>query len=57
MAGLYNGFNTPQNPDEPAEKPRMQTYDVDLNSCGPMVLDALLWVANIANRYTTNEYA
>ncbi|SCU84874.1 LAFA_0D12552g1_1 [Lachancea sp. 'fantastica'] len=29
-------------PDKPAEKPRLQEYQVDLNKCGPMVLDALL---------------
>ncbi|TIC59102.1 succinate dehydrogenase and fumarate r [Wallemia mellicola] len=37
------------NPDKPAEKPRMQTYDVDLNACGPMVLDALLNIKNEAD--------
>ncbi|KAG0043402.1 succinate dehydrogenase complex, subunit B [Linnemannia elongata] len=30
------------NPDQPAEKPKLQTYEVDMNNCGPMVLDALL---------------
>ncbi|QLQ77925.1 hypothetical protein HG537_0A01720 [Torulaspora globosa] len=30
------------NPDKPAEKPRLQSYQVDLDDCGPMVLDALL---------------
>ncbi|KAK5781309.1 succinate dehydrogenase iron-sulfur protein subunit SDH2 PWA37_004742 [Arxiozyma heterogenica] len=30
------------NPDKPQEKPRLQDYQVDLNECGPMVLDALL---------------
>nr|XP_009503252.1 PREDICTED: succinate dehydrogenase [ubiquinone] iron-sulfur subunit, mitochondrial [Phalacrocorax carbo] len=29
-------------PDKPGDKPRMQTYEVDLNKCGPMVLDALI---------------
>ncbi|KAG0221333.1 succinate dehydrogenase complex, subunit B, partial [Actinomortierella wolfii] len=24
------------NPDKPAEKPRLQTYEVDMNNCGPM---------------------
>lgn len=26
-----------QNPDEPAKKPELQAYDIDLNQCGPMV--------------------
>ena len=34
------------NPDEPTEKPRMQTYKLDLNKTGPMVLDALVRIKN-----------
>ncbi|CCL99515.1 uncharacterized protein FIBRA_01533 [Fibroporia radiculosa] len=34
------------NPDEPAAKPTLQTYTVDLNQCGPMVLDALIKIKN-----------
>jgi len=34
------------NPDTPAEKPRMQTYSLDLNKTGPMVLDALIRIKN-----------
>ncbi|XP_048345449.1 succinate dehydrogenase [ubiquinone] iron-sulfur subunit, mitochondrial [Sphaerodactylus townsendi] len=34
------------NPDNPGEKPHMQTYEVDLNKCGPMVLDALIKIKN-----------
>jgi len=34
------------NPDEPDTKPRMQDYEVDLNGCGPMVLDALIKIKN-----------
>lgn len=30
------------NPDTPEVEPKMQTYKVDMNQCGPMVLDALL---------------
>ncbi|MCP5362136.1 MAG: succinate dehydrogenase iron-sulfur subunit [Hyphomicrobiales bacterium] len=30
-------------PDD-AENPRMDTYEVDLNLCGPMVLDALIYI-------------
>ncbi|KAI3357136.1 hypothetical protein L3Q82_015599, partial [Scortum barcoo] len=33
-------------PDTAEDKPRMQTYDIDLNSCGPMVLDALIKIKN-----------
>jgi len=34
------------NPDEPAAKPRMQKYTLDLNKTGPMVLDALIRIKN-----------
>ncbi|PGH12697.1 succinate dehydrogenase [ubiquinone] iron-sulfur subunit, mitochondrial [Polytolypa hystricis UAMH7299] len=34
------------NPDQPAEKPRMQNYTIDLNKTGPMVLDALIRIKN-----------
>jgi len=33
------------NPDTGAE-PKLQTFDVDLNDCGPMVLDALIKIKN-----------
>lgn len=28
------------------ENPRLDRYDVDLDDCGPMVLDALIWIKN-----------
>ena len=34
------------NPDQPTEKPKMQTYELDLNKTGPMVLDALVRIKN-----------
>ncbi|GAA5981227.1 hypothetical protein JCM5350_006068 [Sporobolomyces pararoseus] len=34
------------NPDKPSEKPHLQTYSVDMNKCGPMVLDAILKIKN-----------
>lgn len=34
------------NPDEPTEKPKMQTYSLDLNKTGPMMLDALIRIKN-----------
>ncbi|MFH4979518.1 hypothetical protein AB6A40_006227 [Gnathostoma spinigerum] len=34
------------NPERPGEKPRLQKYDVDLENCGPMVLDALIKIKN-----------
>jgi succinate dehydrogenase (ubiquinone) iron-sulfur subunit len=34
------------NPDKPGDKPHMQTYEVDLNQCGPMVLDVLIKIKN-----------
>jgi len=33
-------------PEQPGDKPRMQEYKVDLNNCGPMVLDALIKIKN-----------
>ncbi|HEX4555491.1 MAG TPA: 2Fe-2S iron-sulfur cluster-binding protein, partial [Xanthobacteraceae bacterium] len=33
------------NPDDGAN-PRIDTYSVDLDDCGPMVLDALIWIKN-----------
>lgn len=33
-------------PDKPGEKPHMQKYQIDLNECAPMVLDALLKIKN-----------
>ncbi|KAJ3029548.1 UNVERIFIED_CONTAM: succinate dehydrogenase complex, subunit B [Siphonaria sp. JEL0065] len=34
------------NPDTPDVAPKLQTYKVDLNQCGPMVLDALIKIKN-----------
>lgn len=34
------------NPDTPSEKPKMQTYTLDLNKTGPMLLDALIRIKN-----------
>merc|ERR1711983_480947 len=34
------------NPDKPGDKPQMQEYEVDLSTCGPMVLDALIKIKN-----------
>merc|ERR1712202_107044 len=34
------------NPEQPGDKPKMQDYKVDLNDCGPMVLDALIKIKN-----------
>jgi len=33
-------------PDKPSTKPRLQQYEIDLNTCGPMVLDALIKIKN-----------
>ena len=33
------------NPDD-GENPRLDTYHVDLHDCGPMILDALIWIKN-----------
>ncbi|CAF0941036.1 unnamed protein product [Adineta steineri] len=34
------------NPEEPDKKPYLQDYNIDLNECGPMVLDALIKIKN-----------
>ncbi|XP_076472727.1 succinate dehydrogenase [ubiquinone] iron-sulfur subunit, mitochondrial-like [Babylonia areolata] len=34
------------NPDRQGDKPHVQTYEIDLNQCGPMVLDALIKIKN-----------
>uniref|UniRef100_A0A2S2QE49 Succinate dehydrogenase [ubiquinone] iron-sulfur subunit, mitochondrial n=1 Tax=Sipha flava TaxID=143950 RepID=A0A2S2QE49_9HEMI len=34
------------NPETPEIKPKMQEYKVDLNTCGPMVLDVLIKIKN-----------
>lgn len=34
------------NPDKPGDKPKLQEYEVDLNACGPMILDALIKIKN-----------
>ncbi|KAK9431430.1 alpha-helical ferredoxin [Lipomyces doorenjongii] len=34
------------NPDEPTSKPSMQDFEVDLNECGPMMLDAIIKIKN-----------
>nr|XP_025036496.1 succinate dehydrogenase [ubiquinone] iron-sulfur subunit, mitochondrial [Pelodiscus sinensis] len=39
-------------PDKPGDKPHMQTYELDLNKCGPMVLDALIKIKNKAHSQT-----
>ena len=33
-------------PEKPGSKPEMKNYEVDLNNCGPMVLDALIKIKN-----------
>ncbi|KAJ3000542.1 succinate dehydrogenase complex, subunit B [Globomyces sp. JEL0801] len=34
------------NPDTPDEKPKLQTYQINLNECGPMTLDAIIKIKN-----------
>jgi len=34
------------NPDQPDSKPKLQSYTIDLSSCGPMFLDALIKIKN-----------
>lgn len=57
MASVSEAPETPQpklksfqiyrwNPDTPSEKPHLQTYTLDLNKTGPMILDALIRIKN-----------
>jgi hypothetical protein len=39
-------FSFIQDPEKVGTKPHLQTYEIDLNSCGPMVLDALVKIKN-----------
>lgn len=48
---------TTQNPDKPTEKPIMQNYQLDLSTCGPMVLDALIKIKNDIDPTLTFRYA
>ncbi|KAJ3269803.1 succinate dehydrogenase complex, subunit B [Terramyces sp. JEL0728] len=34
------------NPDTPEVKPKLQTYQINLNDCGPMTLDAIIKIKN-----------
>lgn len=34
------------NPDQPKDKPKLQEFQVDLDACGPMVLDVLIKIKN-----------
>ena len=38
------------------ENPRLDTYYVDLDDCGPMVLDGLLWIKNKVDPTLTLRY-
>ena len=38
------------------ERPRVDTYEVDLDACGPMVLDALIKIKNEITTRTMSTY-
>jgi len=40
------------NPDS-GENPRLDTFEVDLDDCGPMVLDVLIWIKNTVDSTLT----
>jgi len=55
MASVASDSDTPRmktfqiyrwNPDTPSVKPTTQSYSIDLNKCGPMMLDALIKIKN-----------
>lgn len=39
------------NPEDNKSKSYLQTYSINLNNCGPMVLDALIKIKNEHRRY------
>jgi hypothetical protein len=39
-------FYLTKNPETPSKKPFLQTFNIDTNACGPMVLDALIKIKN-----------
>ena len=44
---IFNSYhNFRWDPEQPGAKPKMENYEVDLNNCGPMVLDALIKIKN-----------
>ena len=43
-------------PDTPDQKPHLSTYPVDLDDCGPMVLDALLKMSSDSNFLSTRSW-
>ena len=45
-AGTTRRFDIYRYDPESGERPRMDSYDVDLSRCGPMVLDALIKIKN-----------
>src|SRR5690606_39353877 len=40
------------NPDD-GKNPSVDTYYVDVNDCGPMVLDGLIWIKNRSEEHTS----
>jgi succinate dehydrogenase / fumarate reductase iron-sulfur subunit len=45
-AGKTKAFRIYRYDPETGENPRWDTFDVPVDQCGPMVLDALLWIKN-----------
>ena len=44
--GRYREYRIYRFDPEAGENPRLDTYWVDMNDCGPMVLDGLIWIKN-----------
>ena len=45
-AGRWREYRVYRFDPEAGDNPRLDTYWVDMNECGPMVLDALIWIKN-----------
>src|SRR5690348_15913999 len=52
-AKLVKAFEIYRYDPDSGRNPRIDTFDVDLDDCGPMVLDALIWIKNTVDSTLT----
>lgn len=45
-AGRWREYRIYRYDPETGDNPRVDTYWVDMDDCGPMILDALIWIKN-----------
>src|SRR5690606_32761533 len=49
QASRTKSFEVYRDDPDSEENPRLDTFEVDLDACGPMVLDALIWIKIIVD--------